>query len=89
MQGRAEGVAEVAVFGLPDSYYGEIVAAAVKLTALTSAASLASFCEGRIARFKIPARYYEVTAFPLTASGKIRKSALRELAGAGRLGVLS
>ncbi len=80
-----EGVAEVAVFGLPDSYYGEIVAAAVKPAAAISAAALARFCDGRIARFKVPSRFFQLSELPLTASGKIRKAALREQACAGRL----
>jgi len=80
-----EAVADIAVFGLSDAYYGEIVAAAVKPAARLTAAMLTRFCIGRIARFKIPSRFYCVTEFPLTASGKIRKSALREQAHAGAL----
>ena len=72
-------VSEIAVFGLPDTYYGETVAAAVRLHLQTDAASLAAFCNGRIAKFKIPVQFFRVTAFPQTASGKIRKTELREL----------
>jgi len=75
----------VAVFGLPDAYYGEIVAAAIRVADATEAAALAAFCQGRIARFKIPSRFFRVTTFPLTASGKIRKSELRELGQRGKL----
>jgi acyl-CoA synthetase (AMP-forming)/AMP-acid ligase II len=82
-------VAEVAVFGLPDAYYGETVAAALKLGGAADAASLAEFCRGRIARFKIPTHFFRVSAFPLTASGKIRKSELREQARQGKLEALS
>ena len=39
----------------------------------------------RIARFKVPARVYRVDAFPLTASGKVRKAALRQMAEDGTL----
>ncbi len=49
------------------------------LRADADAASLAAFCAGRIAKFKIPTQFFRVTTFPQTASGKIRKSALREL----------
>ena len=79
------GVSEIAVFGLPDAYYGETVAAAVALRADADAASLAAFCAGRIAKFKIPTQFFRIATFPQTASGKIRKSALRELAAAGAL----
>ena len=72
-------ISEIAVFGLPDAYYGETVAAAVVLRADADAAALAAFCAGRIAKFKIPTQFFRITTFPQTASGKIRKSALREL----------
>lgn len=72
-------ISEISVFGLPDPYYGEIVAAAVLLQEQANAASLAAFCNGRIAKFKIPAQFFRVTTFPQTGSGKIRKTDLREL----------
>jgi fatty-acyl-CoA synthase len=78
-------IAEIAVFGLPDEYYGEIVAAALRPVQATDAAALAAFCKGRIAGFKIPARFFRVAEFPQTASGKIRKSELRELGHQGKL----
>lgn len=84
LRGHA-GVAEIAVFAIPDSYYGEVVGAAVKARAPVTAASLSDFCQGRIARFKIPTRYFTVDAFPMTASGKIRKTELRARAAAGAL----
>jgi fatty-acyl-CoA synthase len=82
-------VAEVAVFGLPDEYYGEIVAAALRLNASADPASLSAFCESRIARFKTPARWFLVEKFPLTSSGKIRKVELKEWARDGRMKALS
>ena len=82
-------VGEIAVFALTDAYYGEVVGAAVKLARPASAAALGSFCDGRIARFKIPARFFAVEEFPLTASGKIRKSELRRMAAAGELTLLA
>ena len=82
-------VAEVAVFGLPDEYYGEIVAAALRLNAPADPASLSAFCESRIARFKTPARWFLVEKFPLTSSGKIRKVELKEWARDGRMKALS
>jgi acyl-CoA synthetase (AMP-forming)/AMP-acid ligase II len=82
-------VAAVAVFGIKDAYYGEIVGAAVTLHSEVTAAALAALCQGRIAKFKIPARFFVVEAFPLTASGKIRKVELRALAEAQRLTVLA
>ena len=79
------GITQVAVFGLPDDYYGEIVAAAVAVTPNVTSAELTGHCQGRIAGFKIPARFFAITEFPMTASGKIRKGPLRDAAGANKL----
>jgi acyl-CoA synthetase (AMP-forming)/AMP-acid ligase II len=73
-------IAEIAVFGEPDDYYGEVVAAAVRLHHQVTTEALAAFAADRIARFKVPVRFYVVAAFPLTPSGKIRKVELREMA---------
>lgn len=81
-------VTDIAVFGMPDDYYGEIVAAAAIGGEDLAPEKLGRFCEGRIARFKVPARWFRVGSFPLTASGKIRKTELREMAAAGALDAL-
>ena len=78
-------IIDIAVIGLPDRYYGEIVAAVVSLNEDVTAADMQSYCNGRIAGFKIPVRFYSVEDFPLTASGKIRKTELQELVVAGKL----
>lgn len=82
-------VVEVAVFGLPDSYYGEIVAAAVSLRSQTSAAALKQFLVGKVAAFKHPIRYFEVTDWPMTSSGKIKKRDLQVAVTAERLELLA
>jgi acyl-CoA synthetase (AMP-forming)/AMP-acid ligase II len=82
---RHPAIGDVAVFGVTDDYYGEAVAAAVMLKAPTRSDDLRGFFEGRIARFKLPARFYVVRQFPATASGKIRKTELRRLAESGAL----
>jgi len=81
-------VAGVAVFGVADDFYGEIVAAAVKPQAPVNAAALRNLCDGRIAKFKVPAQFFKVDGFPLTPSGKIRKVELRQWAKEGRLEML-
>lgn len=78
-------VAEVAVFGEPDAYYGETVSACVSLRDPVSAAQLAASLKGGLAAFKQPTRYYRIDEWPMTSSGKIRKRELRELAAASRL----
>jgi acyl-CoA synthetase (AMP-forming)/AMP-acid ligase II len=42
------------------------------------AAELADYCRTRLAAYKIPVRWLITDAFPLTASGKIRKDVLRK-----------
>ncbi len=83
-----EAVADAAVFGLPDAYYGETVAAVLTPAGPVTAAALARYCEDRIARFKVPARFFRIDEFPLTASGKIRKTDLRAMAADGALEAL-
>jgi fatty-acyl-CoA synthase len=85
-------VADAYVYGLPDAFFGEIVAASVRLRApatasagdglespaTESAEELVLWCGERLARFKIPKHIRFVTEFPMTASGKIQKFKLRE-----------
>jgi len=78
-------VSDIAVFAVPDHYYGEIVGAAIDLAADVTAEALRNYCDGRIAKFKVPAKFYRVESFPLTASGKIRKTELRDMAEAETL----
>jgi fatty-acyl-CoA synthase len=78
-------IAEAAVFGMQDEYYGEIVAAAVRLANETTAEEILAYCKPRMARFKLPAHIFRLERFPLTASGKIRRTELREMAAAGAL----
>ncbi len=74
-------VADAYVYGLPDDFFGEIVAAAVRLTpdaAAVSEEELVLWCAERLARFKVPKYLRFVSEFPMTASGKIQKYKLRE-----------
>ena len=36
------------------------------------------FCEGRLARYKVPRYVHVVDGFPMTVTGKIRKVEMRE-----------
>jgi fatty-acyl-CoA synthase len=75
-------VAVVAVAGLPDARYGEVVAAWVvpKAGASVTPDELRNYCEGQIARFKIPKYIMVVQTLPRTVTGKIRKHVLQEQA---------
>jgi fatty-acyl-CoA synthase len=75
-------ILDVQVVGVPDPKYGEEVAAFVILKegAELTAEELREFCLDKISRFKIP-RYFEfVDSYPMTASGKVQKFKLREMA---------
>jgi fatty-acyl-CoA synthase len=78
---RHEKVADIYVYGIPDEKYGEDVAAAVRLKPgeTATADEMRQFCDGRIARFKIPRQFRFVESFPMTASGKVQKFKLREM----------
>jgi fatty-acyl-CoA synthase len=73
-------VLDVSVYGINSEFFGEEVAAAIRLQPATplSAAEVMAFCEQRLARFKVPRHLRFVDAFPMTASGKIQKFKLRE-----------
>ena len=74
------GIAESAVFGIPDATYGEVVVAAIrsKPGALLDQAGLTSFLGERVARYKLPSHVWFIDQFPLTPSGKVQKFVLRE-----------
>ena len=74
-------IVDVYVYGIPDDRLGEEVAAAIKLKTGETATTdeIQAFCEGRIARFKIPRLIRFVDTFPMTASGKVQKFKLREI----------
>jgi len=74
-------IADVQVIGVPDERYGEIVCAWVVLKAGAELTDdvLRAFCDGRIARFKIPQLVRFVDSFPMTVTGKIQKYKMREL----------
>ena len=73
-------IAEVAVIGLPDPRWGEVVAAFVRPESGCTVDPLAlkAFCRDRMSPQKTPTEWFSVSAFPLTGSGKIQKFALRD-----------
>jgi len=75
-------VAEVAVFGVPDDYYGEVVMAWIQLHPGESVTEddIRDFCEGKIAHYKIPKHIWFVDEFPMTVTGKLQKYMMREVA---------
>lgn len=66
-------VAEAAVIGVPDPFWGETVAAFLRLRpgAKLDAPALTAHCRAQIAAPKTPQHWRTVEQFPLTPSGKI------------------
>ncbi|WP_405926819.1 acyl-CoA synthetase [Streptomyces sp. NBC_00035] len=73
-----EGVAEVAVIGLPDERWIEAVTAVVVPRGEVTEAELLAHAREKLAHFKAPKRVLFVDELPRNASGKILKRELRE-----------
>jgi fatty-acyl-CoA synthase len=73
-------VAEVAVIGVPDEKWGELVTAIVVLAEGEQAteADIIAHCKARIAGYKAPKRVEFRDELARTATGKIQKFKLRE-----------
>jgi len=78
----APGVADVQVIGVPDERYGEELNAWVQLEpcAQVTEDDLRNYCQGKIARHKVPRYFTFVNEFPMTVTGKVRKVEMREKA---------
>ncbi|WP_078429621.1 AMP-binding protein [Alkalihalobacterium alkalinitrilicum] len=74
-------VAEVAVFGIEDLYWGEKVIAAIqwKDGKPLSQLQLKQYCKQKLAAYKCPQMLIEIDAFPYTTSGKIARKELIKL----------
>ena len=75
-------VEQIQIVGVPDARLSEVACACVIPTPGHEIAKddLARFCEGKLARFKVPRHVVNMDAFPMTASGKPQKVKLREAA---------
>lgn len=71
-------VAEAAVLGAPDPKTGQTVHAFVIVREPVEVAELERHCAANLARFKCPTRIEIVTELPHSATGKVRKTLLRE-----------
>ncbi len=76
------GVEDAQVVGVPDPKYGEVIAAFIRRTADSdiSESDVQEFARARMARYKAPKHVFFIDAFPMTASGKIQKYKLRDIA---------
>ena len=77
---RHPEIAEAQVVGLPDSFMGEEVAAVIRLKpgSVANDEEVRRYCRDGISRHKVPKYISFVTAFPLTASGKVKKFELKQ-----------
>jgi fatty-acyl-CoA synthase len=73
-------IQDVQVVGVPDRKYGEEICAWIvaKPGATLTTDEVRAFCDGRIARYKIPRYVKLVDGFPLTVTGKVQKYLMRE-----------
>lgn len=77
---RHPAIEEVAIIGIPDSYWVEKVhaVATLKQGASVTEQELIDFCKANMARFKAPKSVEFVDALPKNPSGKILKKDLRQ-----------
>ncbi len=75
---RLDGVADVAVVGVPDDRMGEVGKAyVVRTDASLTAEAVVAFCKERLANFKVPRHVEFVDGLPRNLSGKVLKTQLR------------
>lgn len=74
-----EDIADVKVVGVPDEFWGEIVAAAVlmKEGKTFEEEEMRSELKQRLARFKMPAHFIVYDKFPMLANGKVDSVTLK------------
>jgi len=75
-------VSDVQIYGVPDRKYGEQVMASIilKKGVQMTEDEVREFCKGKIANYKIPKYVKFVDSYPMTASGKIQKFKMRDMA---------
>ncbi len=83
--GAHPAVADIAVVGEPDNYYGEEVVAVIVLRTPVTLHELDAWARERLAPHKIPRRYAFVEGLPQGASGKTFKRLLRDQLISGEL----
>jgi fatty-acyl-CoA synthase len=75
-------ISDVQIYGVPDRKFGEQVMASIilKKGVEMTEDEVRAFCRGRIANYKVPKYVKFVDSFPMTASGKIQKFKMRDMA---------
>ncbi|WP_291330149.1 AMP-binding protein [Desulfovibrio sp. UCD-KL4C] len=77
-----DGILDIQVTGVPSAKFGEQVGAFIILkdNVEMTQEDVVDYCRGKISKYKIPKFIAFIEAYPMTASGKIQKYKLRELA---------
>ncbi|ORV62837.1 acyl-CoA synthetase [Mycobacterium europaeum] len=83
--GSHPDVLEVAVFGMPDTLYGETVAAVIvpRGSVAPTPDELASFARDRLAPFEVPTSFEQAAELPHTAKGSLDRRAVAQRFGGG------
>ncbi|MGH3629504.1 MAG: class I adenylate-forming enzyme family protein [Sciscionella sp.] len=83
--GEHPEISEIAVIGLPDGYWGERVAAVVRLapSGVADVDAWVACARKRLASSKVPRQWFVVEQMPTNPSGKIQKFRLPDLIGSG------
>ena len=79
-------IRQVAVVGLPDEKWGEIIAAFILSETTPELHELKAYCQKHLSAQKTPTTWVQVPEFPLTGSGKVQKFAIRDKFLAGGYG---
>ena len=77
---KHDKVAQVAVIGLSDAYWGEVVSAVIVPKPGTSVTSdeIISFSKANLAAYKVPKKVIVIEKMPMSPTGKILKRLLKE-----------
>ena len=76
-------IMNVSIIGVPDEKWGETGKALVvpKDGEAITLEEIHEYLNGKVARYKFPSRMELVDGFPMTESGKVKKSAIKEMYG--------
>ena len=75
-----DGLADAIAFSVPDDTYGEEIALGVISCMPITSAEIISALQNKIANFKLPRYIFFFSAFPKSASGKVLRRKIREIA---------